>query len=163
MFANRVKELAKSLRTRGIAAAAILPSAGLYYLTGMSAKLSERPMLFVFTADGASYAVCPSFESERVRRDSGVTSLFVYTDEEGAQAGFTRLFEAVGELSKVAMEYQAARVLEYMYLSQACRVQDVVDLRLILAEQRMRKDPKELNYMQQAAAQADALMGVVEA
>lgn len=162
MIKSRVEELAKNLREAKLDAAAVLPSAGLYYLTGMTAGLSERPMLFIFGADGQTAAVCPSFESERVRRDSGITNLFTYTDDEGAKAGFARLREGFGPISGLAMEYQAARVLEYMHLKDACGVEKLADLRPILAEQRMRKDPAEVNKMQRAAALADSVMGVLE-
>jgi len=159
---KRIQALQESLRKRDITAAAVLPSAGLYYLTGMNASLSERPMLFVFTAEGQSVAVCPAFEAERVRRDSGVTTLYTYTDEEGSPMGFKRLGEALGKLPSVTMEYQAARVLEYTLLRDSCGVDNLFDLRPILAEQRMAKDAEEINIMQQAAALADAVMGVVE-
>ena len=162
MIKNRVEELARNLKEAKLDAAAVLPSAGLYYLTGMTASLSERPMLFIFGADGQNAAVCPRFESERVRRDSGITTLYTYSDEEGAVAGFARLREGFGAIAGLAMEYQAARVLEYMYLKEACGVDNLVDLRPILAEQRMKKDPSEVNKMQRAAGLADAVMGVLE-
>lgn len=163
MKTKRIEALQHNLKQKNITAAAILPSAGLYYLTGMTAGLSERPMLFVFMADGQSLGICPSFEAERVRRDSGVTNLFTYTDEEGAAYGFKRLFEAVGGISSVAMEYQAARLLEYTLLRDHCKVENLFDLRPILAEQRMAKDAEEINIMQQAANLADATMANVEA
>ena len=163
MKTKRIEALQHNLTQKGITAAAILPSAGLYYLTGMTAGLSERPMLFIFMADGQSLGICPSFEAERVRRDSGVTTLFTYTDEEGASFGFKRLFEAVGSLDSIAMEYQAARLLEYTLLRDHCSVLNLCDLRPILAEQRMAKDAEEINIMQQAADLADAVMAQVEA
>jgi len=119
-------------------------------------------MLFIFTADGQSLAVCPAFEAERVRRDSGVTTLCTYSDEEGAAYGFKRLAEAVGRLESVAMEYQAARLLEYTLLRDHCGVSSLVDLRPILAEQRMAKDAEEIRIMQRAADLADAVMANVE-
>lgn len=162
MNSSRIRGLAEHLGARGIAAAAVLPSAGLFYLTGMTAGLSERPMLFIFSASGDAYAVCPAFEAERVRRDSGVRQLFTYTDEEGASAGFARLASHAGSLKTIAMEYQAARLLEYTLLREYCGVENLVDLRGILAEQRMRKEAVEINKMQQAAQLADAVMAVVE-
>lgn len=162
MNASRVSALAKSLQKANLDAAAVLPSAGLFYLTGMTAGLSERPMLFIFGAKGEVAAVCPSFEAERVRRDSGVTDLFTYSDEEGAAAGFARLRAGFGEIKGLAMEYQAARLLEYTYLQQACGVEHLVDLRPILAEQRMKKDPTEVNKMQRAGSLADSVMGMLE-
>ncbi len=162
MNKSRVEELARNLTEARLDAAAVLPSAGLYYLTGMTAGLSERPMVFIFGADGRTAAVCPKFESERVRRDSGIANLFTYTDDEGASAGFARLRKGFGAIPTLAMEYQSARVLEYMYLKEACEVANLVDLRPILAEQRMKKDPGEVNKMQRAAALADSVMGVLE-
>lgn len=162
MHINRIETLAANLRQRGISAAAVLPSAGLFYLTGMSATLSERPLLFVFTAAGEAMAVCPAFEAERVRRDSGVLELLTYTDEEGGAAGFARLAARLPQIKVVAMEFQAARLLEYKLLESACRVTDLTDLRPILAAQRMRKEPAEINKLQQAAQLADAAMAVVE-
>lgn len=160
---NRIQALQSKLKQNNISAAAVLPSAGLFYLTGMTASLSERPMLFIFTSVGESLAVCPSFEAERVRRDSGVSTLYTYSDEDGAAGGFKRLGEALGGLKSVAMEYQAARLLEYTLLRDYCNVQTLVDLRPILAEQRMSKDEQEIHKMQQAADLADAVMAVVEA
>jgi len=162
MHINRIETLAANMRERGVSAAAILPSAGLFYLTGMSATLSERPLLFVFTAAGEAMAVCPAFEAERVRRDSGVHNLFTYTDEEGGTAGFASLAHRLGQIKVLAMEFQAARLLEYKLLENACGVTELVDLRPILAVQRMRKEPAEINKLQQAAQLADAAMATVE-
>jgi len=162
MNSNRIQTLTAHLRQHGIQAAAVLPSAGLYYLTGMAAYLSERPLLFVFTAAGEAMAICPAFEASRVRRDSGVHKLFTYTDEEGASVGFDRLAENVGPLGTVAMEFQAARLLEYTLLRTACGIAELTDLRPILALQRMLKEPTEINKLQQAAQMADAVMAIVE-
>ncbi len=162
MHSNRIDLLATNLRRQGIGAAAVLPSAGLFYLTGMAAYLSERPLLFVFTPAGDAVAVCPAFEAERVRRDSGVHTLCTYTDEEGGAAGFDRLAQYLGDIDVLAMEFQASRLLEYKLFERACRVKEVTDLRPLLAMQRMRKEPAEINKLQQAAQQADAVMAVVE-
>ncbi|MBT9134141.1 MAG: putative peptidase [Firmicutes bacterium] len=162
MQSNRIETLAENLRGRNICAAAVLPSAGLFYLTGMAASLSERPLLFVFPAAGEVSAVCPAFEAERVRRDSGVHNLFTYTDEENAGAGFERLARHIGKINLLAMEFQAARVLEYKLLQDSCGVKQLTDLRPILSLQRMRKEPAEINKLQQAAQMADAAMAVVE-
>jgi len=162
MHSNRIEALIGHLRRREIDAAAVLPSASLFYLTGMAAYLSERPLLFVFTAKGGVAAVCPAFEAERVRRDSGVDNLFTYTDEEGAEAGFLRLAEHLGQIDVLAMEFQAARLLEYKLWENACGIAVLKDLRPILALQRTCKESTEINSLQQAAQMADAAMGVVE-
>ena len=69
----------------------------------------------------------------------------------------------MGSLDSIAMEYQAARLLEYTLLRDHCSVLNLCDLRPILAEQRMAKDAEEINIMQQAADLADAVMAQVEA
>jgi len=162
MANKRLASLAAKLAQAGIDAAALLPSAGLFYLTGMSLYTSERPLIFVLLKNGALMSVCPAFEASRIAREAPFATIFTYTDEEGAAAGFKRLVEASGRLRALAMEYQAARLLEYLLLKEHCGVERLVDLRPLLAEQRMVKEPVEINSMQQAARQADLVMGFIE-
>ncbi|MBS3938508.1 MAG: aminopeptidase P family protein [Peptococcaceae bacterium] len=162
MHKKRLAELAASLKSADIQAAAILPSAALYYLTGMSLSCSERPLLFVVLDSGEFFAVCPFFEATRVAREAPYATIFTYSDEQGAGQGFAALAAKVGPLKNIAMEYQAARLLEYLLLKEHCGVESLADLRPLLAEQRMLKEPQEINKMQQAARLADLAMGFVE-
>ena len=90
---NRLMELAGA---RGFDALALVPGPNLFYLTGLSFHLSERPVVAVFPVSGRPAIVLPAFEAVKVGQTSVGLEVFVYTDEEGHAPAFQSACAALG-------------------------------------------------------------------
>ena len=59
MFKHRWDDLLAALRESGLKGIAIMPGPNMFYLTGLSMGLSERPTLLAITEDGKAFFVMP--------------------------------------------------------------------------------------------------------
>lgn len=160
---ERVQKLQVLAQRENIAAFVIVPSASLVYLAGFNMGLSERPAFLLVPQRGDVSFLCPAFEAERVRRESGVEHLVTYTDEVGPILPFTQALSDWQLGKRVAFEYRACRLLEYDVMAQALKAQiEMVDARPYLAELRMAKDSTEQSYLQTAADAADLMVAAIE-
>ena len=62
----RQTNLKNSIRSLGLDAIVINPSASLYYLTGLDFHLSERPIVFILPVDGHPVIVLPKLEVAKI-------------------------------------------------------------------------------------------------
>lgn len=159
----RLQKLQAIAQREGIAAFVVVPSASLVYLAGFTMGLSERPAFLLVPQQGAVSFLCPAFEAERVRRDSGIAQLVTYTDEAGPIAAITEALVGWPQGTRIAFEYRACRMLEYDVMAQALGGQiEIVDARPLLAELRMAKDAAEQADLQTAAVAADIMVAAIE-
>ncbi len=70
VFARRLERLQQELKTRGLDLFVAEPSTNFQYLTGYNPGRSERLILLMIPATGAPAVICPSFEVERLKRNS---------------------------------------------------------------------------------------------
>ena len=145
-----------------------MPGPNLFYLTGLSFHLSERPVVALFPVDGSPAIVVPSFEAVKVEDTAIEVDVFPYTDEEGHTPAFRSACAAL-ELSErvIGVEAFKMRLVEVRLLEQfapGCRIVPAEDA---LAALRMRKDKQELAQMRRAIAITEAAlqttMGQVQA
>lgn len=161
---KRVAELQALGGKHGVDAFVIVPSANLFYLTGFTMGMSERPAFMVVPQQGEPIFFCPAFEAERMRRGTGINHLVTYTDEQGPMSAMQQALASSGIGSKVALEYRACRMLEFDLVFQAAGGFEYVDARPLLAELRMAKDAVEQASMQRAADAVNAMLdGIKEA
>src|SRR5204862_5322752 len=73
VFARRLDRARAELRTRGLQCLIATPGTNYEYLTGYNPGRSERLIALILPLDGAPAVVCPSFETERIKRHSTVT------------------------------------------------------------------------------------------
>lgn len=160
---ERLQKLQALAQRENIAAFVIVPSASLVYLAGFSMGLSERPAFLLVPQRGEVSFLCPAFEAERVRRESGIEQLVTYTDEEGPVLPWAKALSDWQLGQRVAFEYRASRLLEYDVMAQALSVPiELVDARPYLAELRMSKDTTEQDHLQTAAQAADLMVAAIE-
>src|SRR5437764_6971265 len=72
-FARRLDRARAELRTRGLQCLIATPGTNYEYLTGYNPGRSERLIALILPLEGAPAVVCPSFETERIKRHSTVT------------------------------------------------------------------------------------------
>lgn len=159
----RLQKLQVIAERENIAAFVVVPSASLVYLAGFNMGLSERPAFLLVPQQGEVSFLCPAFEAERVRRDSGIAQLVTYSDEAGPIVAMTQALSGWQQGKRIAFEYRACRLLEYDVMAQALGGQiEMVDARPFLAELRMAKDATEQADLRTAAAAADMMMAAIE-
>lgn len=70
--AHRQNRLIERLRVHKLNTLALVPGPIMYYVTGLSFQLSERPIVAFFKADGQRAIVLPELEAEKVARANGM-------------------------------------------------------------------------------------------
>lgn len=157
MHINRLNRLIEQAGDQGLDMLALVPGPNLFYLTGLSFHLSERPVVLFFPApfsvDKPPAIVVPAFEAVKVEGTAIGMDVFPYTDEEGYAAAFQNACAAL-ELAGCVIGAEAfkMRLVEVRLLEQyapGCRIVPAED---VLAELRMRKDEHELEQMRRAIA-----------
>ena len=73
VFAQRISRAQNELKSRNLDLLAIEPSTNFQYFTSYNPGRSERLILLMIPATGAPVIVCPSFEVERIKRNTTIT------------------------------------------------------------------------------------------
>jgi Xaa-Pro dipeptidase len=138
---------------QGIDAVVVVPSANLFYLTGVQMHLSERITLAVFTRSGEAHLIVPALEVPRVESRARVPlTLHPWTDAEWSPAGWTSLKRALSlDNAVVALDYYSVRALELTQLQEFAPTAKIRDASSLFAELRMTKDASEVDAMRRAA------------
>ncbi|MFQ6102028.1 MAG: M24 family metallopeptidase [Anaerolineae bacterium] len=159
MYANRLNSLAEQTSAHGLDALALVPGPNLFYITGLSFHLSERPVVALFPVDRPPAIVLPALEAVKVEQTTIALEPFPYSDEEGHTGAFQRACVAL-ELadSIIGVEALQMRLLEVRLLERyapGCRLTPAEEA---LAEMRMRKDEHEIEQMRRAVAVTEAAL-----
>lgn len=72
-FAQRITRAQDELKTRKLDLLVVEPSTNFQYFTSYNPGRSERLILLMIPATGAPVIVCPSFEVERIKRNTTIT------------------------------------------------------------------------------------------
>ena len=153
MYINRLSRLIKQTTARGLDALALVPGPNLFYLTGLSFHLSERPVLLLLPAGRGPALVAPGFEALKAEGAPVEIEIFPYTDEQGHERAFQDACAALGlagctiGAETFAMRLMEARLLETY--APGCQIVPADDATAAL---RMRKDEHELAQMRRAIA-----------
>jgi len=169
VFEHRWSDLLSSLKASGLRGIAIMPGPNMFYLTGLSMGLSERPTLLVLVEEGKASFIMPRLESQKGHMVSESMKehnvpvdfeVFSYTDEEGPAEVFKA---ALTSLSGTwALEFRSLRLLEYSLMKGVLGDFPWVDASDIMKELRMVKDESEIKSMQEAARLADIGVGIAK-
>lgn len=152
MNQQRLERLRNLMQERGIDAVALVPSANLFYLTGLQMHLSERVTLAIFTRDEA-HLIVPALEVPRVESRTKIPlTLHSWTDAAWVGAGWESLKGALSlDGKKVALDYYSLRVVEQSQLHAFAPTLVQSDAGVLFAELRMVKDTAEIDAMRRAA------------
>jgi Xaa-Pro dipeptidase len=149
---NQHDILIERMRAHDLEALALVPGPNLYYVTGLSFHLSERPILAILKTDGARAIVLPVLEAAKVTPADGL-EVFPYTDEQGPGTALRKACDALGlGESRLGAEGLRLRLLEVQLLERhasGCRLVTAED---VLGDLRMRKEEHELGRMRSAVS-----------
>jgi Xaa-Pro dipeptidase len=153
----RLDRLSLALRSEGLDAIALNPGPSLYYLTGLSFHLMERPVIALFTPHAPPHLVLPQLERSKAEAADKGMALFPYEEDEASRD--RALAEAVTRLDlrrgRIAVEPLRCRVLELRMLEAAAPEATFASASAALAPLRLSKDAAEAGLMRQAVAVAE--------
>ncbi len=119
MLQQRLERFQAALKDAGLGAAAALPGANLYYLTGVSFHLLERSNVTFFPVEGAPVMVIPAMEYPKIRDAMPYPIEFYrWADEDGPEAAFAgalRALDLAGRtlgVESTLMRFQEMRLIE---------------------------------------------------
>jgi Xaa-Pro dipeptidase len=82
VFARRIDRLQQELKTQKLDLFVAEPSTNFHYLAGYNPGRSERLILLLVPVSGAPAIICPSFEVERLKRNSAVADVRGWEEQE---------------------------------------------------------------------------------
>lgn len=155
MNQTRIAKLLERAQAQGLEAMALMPGPNLFYLTGLSFHLSERPTVAFFPVDGPPALVLPALELGKA--EAAEIQAFPYTDEEGYALAFHEACAAL-ELAEVRIGVEALRLrlLEARILKRYVPEVELVAADELFSGLRMTKDAEELAAMRRAVAATEA-------
>lgn len=159
MDGQRVSRLQQEAGRKGLDCVALVPGANLFYLSGLSFHLSERPVVALFPVDGPPAIVLPALEEPKLRGAACALKAYPYTDEEGPALAFHQACATL-ELAeaRIGVEGLRMRLMEARYLKRYGPGCQLVPADEVMALLRMRKDAGELARMRRAVAVAEAAL-----
>ena len=159
MHKNRLNCLIEQASAHGLDALALMPGPNLFYLTGLSFHLSERPVVALFPVDSPPAIILPALEAAKVEQADLALDPFPYTDEEGHPPAFRNACVALGLPDRaVGVELLQMRLLEARLLEQCAPGCQLVPAEDALAALRLCKDEHELQQMRRAVAVTEAAL-----
>ncbi len=167
MYTKRLDRLINQAIAHGLDALALVPGPNLFYLTGLSFHLSERPVIALLPVDAPPAIVLPALEAVKVGQATVGLDVFPYTDEEGHTVAFQSACVSLaladpsagsGQRCIIGVELLRMRLLEVQMLERYAPGCQLVPAGEVLGELRMRKDDYELEQMRRAVAVTEAAL-----
>ncbi|MBM2848991.1 MAG: Peptidase, partial [Anaerolineales bacterium] len=167
MYLARLQRLKAALAAANLDCAAAIAGPNLYYLTGLSFHLSERPTVGFFPVSGDPVLVAGNLEESKITSGAPYpVRHFVYTDADGPGAAFREAARALlpplprtsgegGQGWGLGVEGRRMRVMELHLLEESFANPTVEPAEEIFAALRMTKDEMEIGYMRQAVQIAE--------
>lgn len=148
---ERFSRLQQEMSWKGLDCLALVPGANLFYLTGLSFHVSERPVVALFPVDAPPAIVLPALEAPKVEQASLALTPYSYTDQEGPAMAFQQACARL-ELADahIGAEELRMRLLEARYLERYAPGSRLFPADEVMATLRMRKDSHELALMRRA-------------
>ena len=159
-YQKRIDQLLDRLKDARLGALALIPGPSLFYLTGLSFHLMERPVIALLSDETELRMVIPELEQAKAETSLVSFKLFTYGEEEGAAAEALSL--AVADLGlgggKIGVEPLSMRFYELELLQMAVPRATYAPSNQAIAGLRIRKSEAEIADMQRAAEIAEAAL-----
>jgi Xaa-Pro dipeptidase len=157
MFLDRLHRLQAALASARLNGIAAIAGPNLYYLTGLSFHLSERPAVGFFPVTGDPVMVAPVLEETKIISGTPYPMrVFSYDDVEGPAGAFRQAAQALGGGAlRLGVEFGRMRVMELRWVEAAFSAAQIEPAELVLAGLRMAKDEAELAHMRRATVIAE--------
>jgi len=157
---KRIDQLLARLKDTRLGAVAIIPGPSLFYFTGLSFHLMERPVIALLSHEFELRMVIPKLEKVKAESSSVSFKLFTYGEQEGAAA--EALGRAVADLGlgggKIGVEPLSMRYHEFNLLQSAVPRATFTPSDGTISALRIRKGEAEIAAMQRAAEIAEAAL-----
>src|SRR3990172_3175672 len=157
MNAQRLEKTYALLQQAGLQALGLVPGPTLYYLSGLSFHLMERPIVCLLLGDRPPCIIVPALERAKVEGAGFEGEVFAYAEHEGAsaEAAQSAALYAGLDRQRAGVEATHMRYLELSLLQAAAPQVGWVAADGALALLRAVKEPAEIECMQRAAAIAE--------
>ena len=159
-YQKRIDQLLDRLKDARLGALALIPGPILFYLTGLSFHLMERPVIALLSYEAELRMVIPELEQAKAESSPVSFKLFTYGEEEGA--ALEALSQAVADLGleggKIGVEPLRMRFYELEMLQTAVPRATFAPSDGAISGLRIRKSETEIAAMQRAAAIAEAAL-----
>jgi len=158
VFARRIDRLQQELKTQKVDLLVVEPSTNFQYFTGYNPGRSERLILLMVPMAGAPVVICPSFEVERLKRNSAVADVRGWEE----QADPWRLVQQGGREMKpkrrngVAAVEPSTSFESYLHLEDRLGGWNLVNGASVTQRLRIVKAPEEVALIRLAIAATEA-------
>jgi len=158
VFARRIDRLQQELKTQKVDLLVVEPSTNFQYFAGYNPGRSERLILLMVPAVGAPVVICPSFEVERLKRNSAVADVRGWEE----QADPWRLVQQGGRDMKpprrngVAAVEPSTSYESYLHLEDQLGGWKLVNGASVTQRLRIVKAPEEVALIRLAIAATEA-------
>jgi Xaa-Pro dipeptidase len=145
------------LQADGFQALALNPGPSLFYLTGLSFHLMERPVVGLFSPKRDPILILPELERARAEASPLPFELFSYSENEDdrRQAFKDAISAAALTKARIGVEPLCIRLLEYSYLELAAPEASFEPALQTLTKLRLHKDETEIKAMRKAVGIAE--------
>jgi len=158
VFTRRLERLQQELKTQKLDLLVVEPSTNFQYFAGYNPGRSERLIMLMVPADGAPVLVCPSFEVERIKRNSVIADVRGWEEQEDPW----RVVRGAGNQFKPAHRQGAAAVepstsyQSYLNLASALGSWKFVNGASVTERLRIVKSPEEVGLIRRAIDATEA-------
>ena len=157
-FARRIERAQEELKTRKLDLLVVEPSTNFQYFTGYNPGRSERLILLLVPASGAPAIVCPSFEVERIKRNTVIGDARGWEEQEDPWLLVAKASQQMaprGRAGEVAVE-PTTSYQSYVRLTTKLRGWIPRDGSAVTERLRIIKSPEEIALIRQAIAATEA-------
>ena len=158
VFAQRITRAQDELKARRLDLLVVEPGTNFQYFTGYNPGRSERLILLMVPASGAPTIVCPSFEVERIKRNTVISDARGWEEQEDPWllvAKAAQQMKPRGRTGEVAVE-PTTSYQSYVRLTTKVRGWIPRDGTAVTERLRIIKSPEEIALIRQAIAATEA-------
>jgi Xaa-Pro dipeptidase len=157
MYQKRLAQLIKELSDNELDGIALNPGPSLYYMTGLSFHLMERPVVCLFTPEKQPLMILPELEQSKAETSDLKLDLITYGEDEASRS--QAFHEAATRLNLNALRFGVEplrlRVLELHLLMASAPDATFVPDESILFSLRIVKDEDEISALKRAVVIAE--------
>ncbi|HYX81480.1 MAG TPA: Xaa-Pro peptidase family protein [Gemmatimonadales bacterium] len=158
VFAQRIQRAQDELKSRKLDLLVVEPSTNFQYFTSYNPGRSERLILLMIPANAAPVIVCPSFEVERIKRNTTISDARGWEEQDDPWALVTKAAQQMkpaGRDGLVAIE-PTTSYQSYLRLTTRVSGWKAVDGSPVTEHLRIIKSPEEITLIRAAIAATEA-------
>ena len=158
VFARRIERLQEELKTRKLDLLVVEPGTNFQYFAGYNPGRSERLILLMIPATGTPALVCPSFEVERIKRNSVMTDVRGWEEQDDPWKHVKKVGAEMKPPNRngIAAIEPSTSYLSYLRLADRLSGWKFVDGGPLTERLRIIKTPEELDRIRRAIAATEA-------